>query len=977
MKTIYKIIIVPAFVFGAALASAAGAFAQDSYFQQTVDYVIKVKLDTETKMSTGEQTLRYVNNSPDTLSEFYLHLYPNAFRGKESERVKYNNRIYNGTLGNIPDSKRGWMKLYDVTVDGDTVSVEVDDTIARFDLPRPLLPGQGLELRLRFESKVRKRIGRAGYDGDHYDFAQWYPKVVVYDKKGFHPDKHMAGEFYGEFATYDVTIDLPSHYVVAATGTIAEGDPGWDYNAPGSGPVEDDGSTRTVRFRAENVHDFAWCADPDFVVETTMHGATEIRVFYRKKNAGAWKDRVLTWTVRALDFLADKVGTYGYPQVSIVDVPSAYGMEYPMLNMNGRASEGLVVHEVTHIYFYGMLGNDERAEAWLDEGFAAFMTTWYMEERYGPYGDTAKWNWYQKITPQYRLWEGMRRDVIDLQRRGYGERVSKRAEEYKNSYRTHVYKKSALFINALRYVVGDDEFKKILNNYYETWQYKHVDEASLRGAFEDWADRDLSRAFEQWLHTRKTCDFKLEEVKSTPRADGGVDAAVKIRRIGELYAPMEIVFQFENGDTVKHRIDSRLRTIEKTYRLPSKPKRTGINPRNEIIDVNLRDNFQPRQRDFQVDWPNNNYYPEWGYQFRHRPGAWYNDVDGLKAGYMIRGSYLDSPPRWRAGVYYGALSERVDFDVRYQYPMSLLGNKGFLHLSGWKMEGREDVDAFIKVTHRANLTEPPIQEFTFGFNWHELTRPEYLTRPNWYDTNKVDLGLYFKYGVQPEFDWFTTRIEADFKMGRDWSKGEFRYERFSTTATLDSRSRNFDFRWRLFLGMMGGVIPLQQQFQIGGAGPLSQEQNFWLRSPGAVWDWMNYHKGGDGNLRGYYTGTFGVDRLASTNVEMGTYLPLWYLEKLTRPLVGLIHWYGFYDVGWILDSDNPNPSNARLSELVEQGVLTWTIQDAGIGFRSRRLFPFYDLTLRVDLPLWLNHPEIIGEKDQTRYRYVFSIQGSF
>jgi hypothetical protein len=173
----------------------------DDYFHQAVDYAIRVELDTDAKMAFGEETIRYTNNSPDTLTEFYLHLYPNAFRGKESEYWKYYSRRFNYTLRNIPKANRSWINLYEVTVDGDSVTVDVDDTIGHMALPRPLPPGASMEIRLRFEEKVRKRRGRSGYVGYHYDFAQWYPKVVVYDEDGFHPDKHKAGEFYGEFGS--------------------------------------------------------------------------------------------------------------------------------------------------------------------------------------------------------------------------------------------------------------------------------------------------------------------------------------------------------------------------------------------------------------------------------------------------------------------------------------------------------------------------------------------------------------------------------------------------------------------------------------------------------------------------------------------------------------------------------------------------------------------------------------------------------
>lgn len=954
------------------------AQTSDDYFQQGVDYVIRVELDTDAKMAFGEETIRYTNNSPDTLAEFYLHLYPNALRGKESEYWKYYSRRFNYSLRNIPKANRSWIKLYDVTVDGDSVLVDVDDTVGRMALPRPLRPGESMEIRLRFEEKVRKRISRSGYVGSHYDFAQWYPKVVVYDRDGFHPDKHKAGEFYGEFGSYDVSIELPAHYVVAATGTLADGDPGWDYNEAGRTPP-DDGTTKLVRFSAENVHDFAWCADPTFVVQDTTWRDVDARVFYRKKNQAEWKDVVLDYTIRALEWLDKIAGPYPYPQVSVVDVPSDYGMEYPMLVMNGRASEGLVVHEVGHVYFYGALANDERAAPWLDEGFSTFQTTWYMNDRYGPYGDTGQWNWYQRVTPQYQLWERHRRHVIELQRSGYGERTAKRAEDYNNSYRAHVYHKAALFVNAIRYLTGDEEFEKILHDYYEQWRFKHVNEASFRQACEQWAGVDLSNGFEQWLHTRKVCDYKLDEVKTTERGDGDYDVEVKIKREGELFIPIDLVFEFENGESQTYRVDSRLRTLKSTYQLPARPKRTAINPENEIMDVNLRDNFKPRRRDIQLDWPNNDYHPEWGYQFRHRPGAWYNDIDRLKAGYLARGSYLAEPPRWRAGVYYGFESERVDFDVSYQHPVTLLGNRGLFHLSGWKMEGRQDVTAYLKLRRRVKLLEPPTQEFVIGFNYHELTNPAYLPEEDIYDTNKVDLGPYFTYTITPEFDVFSTMLDFDLKLGREWFGGDYKYEKSAADARFYSRRPQlpFDFRFRFFLGLMGGTIPIQQQFQLAGAGPLQREQRFWLRSPGAVPEQLNYHMGGDGNLRGYYKGSFGVNNLFGTNVETGTRLPLWVLEKITKPLVGPISWYAFYDVGWIMDKDNPNTSSQRVTRLVDEGVLKWTLQDAGIGLSSRRLYPFWDLTLRLDMPIWVSHPEVNNEGKQTKFRYLLSLTKSF
>jgi len=238
--------------------------------------------------------------------------------------------------------------------------------------------------------------------------------------------------------------------------------------------------------------------------------------------------------------------------------------------MDGRASEGLVFHEIGHVYFYGILANNEREEAWLDEGFTSFQTRWYQERRYGPWGDKSRWNFYQRMTPQYKLWEEYRRDVFDLYRRGYDERVSYRAEKYQNSYRINVYQKAALVFNAMRFVAGDSTFDAVTHSYFDRWQFKHVNEDRYRAACEDALHRDLSRQFEQWLHTRKTVDYKLARVRS--RTDSsGVTTEITVKRIGELYCPIEAHFTLPDGSVVKHRMDARDRTMVERVHLAAEP----------------------------------------------------------------------------------------------------------------------------------------------------------------------------------------------------------------------------------------------------------------------------------------------------------------------------------------------------------------------------------------------------------------------
>ncbi len=944
-------------------------------------YTIDVKLDTDRHWVSGSESIQYVNNSPDTLREFYLHLYPNAFRSKDVPYQRDKDRQYNLTLLDVPDAEKGWLDLAGMHVGSDTVSVTVDGTIAHMKLPHPLAPNDSMTLSFTFDGKVRKRVDRSGYSGSHYDMAQWYPKVVVYDEKGFHPDQFETGEFYGEFGTFDVTIELPDHYVVVGTGTVQSGDPGWDYNPPhklDAPKHKPTGKTKAVHFHAENVHDFAWCADPTYVVQDTTWNGIKVYSAYRRRSASTWEDSTLAHAVRALTWLDRIVGKYPYPQCTVAEMLRGGGMEYPMFVMDGRASEGLAMHEIGHIYFYGILGNNEREEAWMDEGFTTFQTRWFQARHYGPWGDKSHWNFYQRMTPQYTLWGEYRNQVFDLDRRHYAERVSYRSEKYDNSYRLNVYQKAALTLNTIRWVAGDEQFINILHTYYDRWKFKHVNEDRFRAVCEEVAQRDLSRQFEQWLHTTKTVDYELADVRSRPDSSG-VRTDVLINRIGELYCPIEVDYTMHDGSVHKERVDARDRTIRKTVHLPSKPVRVEINPDNEIMDRDMSNNVQPRRYALQIDWPNNAYYPEDAYQIRHRPAIWYNDVDGAKVGYHFYGSLHNWQRRLNLGLYYGAESNVLDFSTSWEQPKRLFGTNSTFRVAGYKMEGREQWNLDFRFYKQPKLLEPPMREFTIGYGFHELRDPRYLTSTEIYDTTQLDIGPYFGFKTNPQLDIMSTQLDIGLRLGRSWFHGDYKYERLETSLALYSRPEvvHLDARLRFFAGFSGGGTPTQRKFNLAGAGPVQAGERFWLRSPGAVPEGLHYLEPGDGNLRGYYAGTFGVNKLMTMNAELGTKVKLLGLERPLSKLVGTMSWYGFYDAGWIRDTSNPIKSSARVQSLADAGVLGATLQDAGIGIRSHVAWPFWNFTWKFDVPIWVNTPMVNAETDKVDFRYLFSLVATF
>jgi hypothetical protein len=965
----------------AAALFAPGLAAGADYFQQSVGYTIRVRLDTANHSLTGTERISYTNSSPDTLDKICLHLYPNAFKSESTALLKDYTRRFNRTFLGLPEKYRGYLDISDVTVDGSSVTPTIDETVATIALPHPLLPGSSLEISLAFEEKIRRHLERAGFEGGQYDMAQWYPKVAVYDEKGFHADVLREGEYYGEFGTYDVSIEVPSRYVIAATGTLEEGDAGWMLNAPDGRAGKRDrseGNTdyKTVRFRAENVHDFAWSASPDFAVRDTTWNGIEIRSFFDARDS-AWRDSSLAQGLRAVECLSNRVGPYPYPRLSIVQGLMRGGMEYPMLVMDGEADEPLALHEVAHMWFYGALSNDERAEAWLDEGFATAQERWCLQNRYGPYGNTRDWKLYTRLTPQYTLSGRDRRSVAMLQRLDYGEIIATPAENFKHSYYAMVYQKASLMLDALQYVVGSEQYDKILKTYFDRWKFKHVDEPRFQSVCEEVSGKKLEWFFEEWLDTRKICDYRLAEAKSAKDKKGdGYVTQVRIERLGELTMPLLIRFAFADGKTDTVSVSGRLRTIEKTFPLPKKPRSVAVNPDNEILDINLTDNSLPRRYSLQIDWPRNDYYPEDSYQIRHHPFAWYNDVDGARLGYVLKGSNSNWIRRIKLGVYYGLDSHRFDYSAGYEHPSMFFGNQAYLSLSAYKLEGRNDATIEVYYKRRSELSRPPTHFISGGFNYHEMRHEAYSPGPEKYQTLS-DVAPYLNYEIDPQADIFTSKINLGIRFGREWFGGRYKYARFESAIAL--KSRQFlvpvDTRFRFFFGVSDKASPYQQKFYLAGGGPLAEEKLFFLRSPGAVPEDLNYHVGGHGNLRGYFEGDFGVNRLLAMNLELGHPIPLLSSDK--KSFLGRISATAFADVGWSFDSENPIPTSARIGRIVDEGILDETICDAGVGFTLARDLPFWDLFLRLDLPFYVNQPAINGETKETDERYVFSLTSAF
>ncbi len=541
-----------------------------NYWQQQVDYTITVKLDDVKHTLSGYERFVYHNNSPQTLDFLYIHLWPNAYTSGKTALGKQLYESGEGLLTFGKDSIRGGIDSLHFQVDGSDVSFTFDPNnpdIGKLQLNTPLKPGESVTVTTPFHVKIPSgEVSRLGHVGQSYQITQWYPKPAVYDKNGWNQIPYLTqGEFYSEYGTFDVSITLPKNYVVGATGDLQteseiafmdsihgksfkeRGLPN-EFTGKKSFP-ESDPEWKTIRFTQKDVHDFAWFADKRFLV---LKGEVELPHSKRKvttwslftaQNAALWK--------RAPEYIRDGTyyyslwnGDYPYNQVTAVDgtISAGGGMEYPNVTVIGNTRsdtelEIVIVHEVGHNWFYGILGSNERVHGWMDEGMNTMNEMRYMYTKYPN-------NTYlsdQVLNGKFHFDHLSHYDAGDFMYRvigGIGEDQPIETHSAKFSgtnYGAIMYQKTGLVFNYLKEYLGDSLYDRAMQSYYTEWSFKHPQPEDMRATLERVTGRDLSWLFTDLIQTTNHIDYKLSKVKSF-----GGKTIVTVKNAGQVDGPIEV-----------------------------------------------------------------------------------------------------------------------------------------------------------------------------------------------------------------------------------------------------------------------------------------------------------------------------------------------------------------------------------------------------------------------------------------------------
>lgn len=1021
----------------------------EGYWQQDVHYTIKAEINDSSDILSGEEELIYWNNSPYDISYVYFHLYSNAQTKDSYAADLYKNNGYSLKFGKYRSQNLG-TQVESVRANNQELKTELDNTILKVYLPRIVKSGESITLQLSFKTyfdreAIRNRMKLfSSFGKKHYDVVHWYPRVTVIDRKfGWTTDQHMDHEFYGDFGSFYVEMTLPNDYVADGTGVlINEKEVLPDtlrkkldlsnflkkpYNSPPSTIIKKDGTKKTWKFSATNVHDFAFTADPNYRIGEVNWNGVRCIALVQEPHAMGWYNAP-GYIAKVLDVNSYNIGPYHYPKMIVADAQD--GMEYPMLTLCGGFDPGyrtLLIHEMTHNWFQGMLGTNETYRAYMDEGFTQFYTADSYQFIDGPLTVEPKFKskYIQRFTEPVRIVDNQIYNSFYHNTVTKNEEVTlnTHADDYNGGIRHgggygQSYTKTAAMLKNLEYVLGRALFDKSMQHYFKQWKFCHPYPEDFRNSIIQYSGVDLNWFFDQWLETTKTIDYKIGKIKN--KKNGIYE--ITFKRKGSMQMPIDFAVIDEN-DSARHfyipntwfeRPTSattlprwigwgpKLKTsYTATLNIGAKIKNVVIDPSFRLADVDMTNNSKTGRVNLRFDSKVYN-PPNWKkYDMRVRPGLWYNGYDGTKLGAVLSGDYLNTKHVFELGVWFSS-------GIGQAYVDSTMKNK--YNVISFSLDYRTATRRFMK---KSNVyvqlkSLDGLDAATLGFE-----KKSNSERTRLYTHVKAMLRdlpqdmVYLINGQEWGYQKLNSAIHAGLEHNYRYKKGigniwlNLRSSAFTndydfSAATITAVNKNdlgkININTRVFgqIGF-GNNLPAESMLFVAGANNEELMDNKYTRSMGIIppsWGGFgattnHFTAGGGLNLRGYsgyllaqrnedgtisynYKGITGVS--ANTEIEFGELFKQ-FNPKFLRNSVK-IQPYLFADAGMI-------NTNAPGTPITMSNVMA----DAGIGttlsiVRWGGLHGIKPLTIRFDVPFFVSRLPF-AESDFIQFRWMLGINKAF
>ena len=591
------------------------------YWQNRADYTLNATLDTGRKQLKGQLTLRYTNNSPDTLHYIWLQTEQNAFRNNSLNSFIFPQDSRFGARGfEGGDEFEHLDQMVGIGATAKRVKVvtQLNETMTRVNLVEPLAPGKTATLDMAWHFLIPEHgADRMGREGSLFELAQWYPRVAVYDDvRGWNTEPYLGqGEFYLDYGDYNLSVTVPAGYIVAATGALTNGAEVLtatqiarlakaaksdtvirivtaDELANGSARTKKTG-TMTWKFAAKNVRDAVFAASPEYQWDASSYKGSMAFAYYRPSAVDTWKDAADQSRMSIQEY-SERWFPYPWPHISAVEGPIS-GMEYPMIAMENKSADkydlyNVITHEIGHMWFPMIVGSNERVYMWQDEGFNTFINTFSEARRFPERGD------------QMQRAMGERGDVEMVMQRGLDKPINVGPDRIDPRFLgLFAYTKPSVGLQLLRQeILGPDVFDDAFRLYIKRWAYKHPTPSDFFRTMEDASGRRLDWFWREWFVENARFDQSIDTV-ATKKVGDSLMVAVQYGSKERGVLPIHVRFTFSDGSMQSYKYPAEVWSTNtshyvRQYTFPGNKQLTKVelDPDRLLIDINRSDNSWPK-----------------------------------------------------------------------------------------------------------------------------------------------------------------------------------------------------------------------------------------------------------------------------------------------------------------------------------------------------------------------------------------------
>ena len=533
--------------------TASKSSVNNGYWQQHVDYTMDIDMNVNNYQYKGIQKVVYTNNSPDKLNKVFYHLYFNAFQpGSQMDvrslNIKDPDRRVRDRISKLNDNEIGYIKVNSVKQNGTEVRHETVGTILEVTLNDPIEAGESVTFDMIFDAQVPiqiRRSGRNSKEGVALSMSQWYPKMAEYDFQGWHTPPYIAREFHGIWGDFDVTIHIDKSYTLGGTGYLQNPQEiGHGYEDVTKALNLPSGDKLSWHFKAPNVHDFMWGADPAYIHDVLkMDNGIDLHFLYKKTLASEylenWK-KLQSKTADLMTYFSENIGQYPYKQYSVIQGGDG-GMEYAMSTLITGERKfgslfGVTAHEMAHTWFQFLLATNESLHPWMDEGFTSYIsnkaTAEILETGANPNAGA------------YRGYNYVVQNNIE-------EPLTTHADRYhiNTAYSVASYSKGSIFLSQLEYIIGAENTAKGIKKYFTDFSFKHPTPNDIKRSMEKVSGIHLDWYLNEWTQTLHTIDYGVKSVEGN---------RITLERIGKMPMPIDIEVTYKDGSKERFNIPLRI-----------------------------------------------------------------------------------------------------------------------------------------------------------------------------------------------------------------------------------------------------------------------------------------------------------------------------------------------------------------------------------------------------------------------------------